>query len=159
MKIVRWLAVAALALPAALTAQLTSFSGTIVDSISRTPLPGVLVTMSGNGFGQTVSSRDDGSFTFRRVTPGTYRIVARRLGFAPMDFSVPVAENGVKLNVALVRIAMLDTVRARTGTGIAGEVGTLRTLRRLGGADLQVVGLTGVRTRADSSGRFFIPLK
>src|SRR6476620_10675955 len=98
--------------PAMARGQLTSFSGTVIDSASRSPVPGVLLTLSGNGYGQTISSRDDGSFVFNRVTPGNYQIVARRLGYAPIDLSVPVAENGVRLNVALVRIAMLDTVHA-----------------------------------------------
>ena len=154
------LAVAALLLGSApLAAQITSAAGTVTDSVTGQPLGGVLVALSGNGFLQRVSSRDDGTFRFSRVTPGTYTLSARRLGFAPLEMPIPIEENGVRLNVSLVRIATaLDTVRARTGTGIAGEIGTLASLRRLGNAAVTVVGV-GSRFRSDSTGRFFVPLK
>jgi hypothetical protein len=159
-RFLRFALAAALAVaPAKALAQITTAAGTVTDSVTGQPLGGVLVSLSGNGYLQRASSRDDGSFRFTRVTPGTYTLSARRLGFAPLDMPIPIEENGVRLNVSLVRIATaLDTVRAKTGTGIAGEVGTLQSLRRLANAAITVIGV-GTRIRSDSAGRFFVPIK
>ena len=55
------------------------------------------------------------------------------------------------------RVMTLDTVRAKTGMGIFGDVGSAHTLRPLPDAEIQVAGASPVRT--DSAGRFFVPLK
>lgn len=146
------------AAPAAAIAQMTSAPGIVTDSVTGQPLGGVLVSLAGNGYAQRVSSRDDGTFHFTKVTPGTYTLSARRLGFAPLEMPIPIGENGIRLSVSLVRITTLDTVRAATGTGIGGEIGTLKTLRRLANAEVTIVGV-GTRVRSDSTGRFFLPLK
>ena len=145
-------------LPAVASAQITTAGGVVVDSVTGQPISGALVSLTGNGFAQSVASRDDGSFRFTKVTPGTYTLAARRLGFAPLEMPIPIEENGVRIKVSLVRITALDTVRARPGTGIGGQVGTLKTLRPLANAEIAIVGV-GVRAKTDSVGRFYVPLK
>jgi hypothetical protein len=149
---------AAMLLPVLGGAQITVAGGIVVDSVSGQPIGGVLVSLSGSGYTQSVASRDDGTFRFTRVTPGTYTLAARRLGFAPLEMPIPIEDNGVRIKVSLVRITTLDTVHAQPGTGIGGQVGTLKTLRPLQNAEITVVGIGG-RARTDSAGRFYLPLK
>lgn len=151
-------AAALLALPAVSRAQSILAGGIVIDSVTRQPIEGVLVTLSGNGITQSVASHDDGTFRFTKIGQGTYTLTARRLGYARLEMPIPVNENGVKIRISLVRIATLDTVITRPGTGIGGHVGTLNSLRPLRNAEITVVGV-GTRARTDSAGRFFIPLR
>lgn len=139
-------------------AQVSPVTGTVVDSATGNPVAGALVALVGNGYVQAVSSRDDGAFRFTNVTPGSYTMSVRRLGFAALQLTIPIDANGVHVRAAVVRIAALDTVRANPGTGIAGEVGALTPLRPLANAEVLVVGV-GAVLRTDSTGRFFLPLR
>src|SRR5690348_16324782 len=123
------IAAALLALPAAAHSQITLAGGVVVDSVTGRPIEGVLVTLFGNGYSQSVASHDDGTFRFSKVTPGTYTLTARRLGYARLEMPIPIEENGVRIRVSLVRITTLDTVITRPGTGIGGPDGTLNSLR------------------------------
>lgn len=153
-------AAALLCLPVAAQSQITPTGGIVVDSITGDPIEGVLVTLNGGGYSQSTASHDDGTFRFTKVTPGTYTLTARRLGYARLQMPIPIEENGVRIKVSLVRLATrdFDTVFALPGTGIRGQVGTLNSLRPLPGADISVIGI-GTRVRTDSVGRFFVPLK
>ena len=62
---------ALLAIPVMAAAQITRAGGIVVDSVTGHPIEGALVTLSGNGYGQSVSSHEDGSFRFTKVTAGT----------------------------------------------------------------------------------------
>jgi hypothetical protein len=150
--------VALLALPAVLHSQVIPAVGIVVDSVSGRPIEGVLVTLFGHGYSQSVASQDDGTFRFTKVTPGTYTLAARRLGYARLEMPIPIEDNGVRIKVSLVKVTTLDPVIAMPGTGIGGHVGTLNSLRPLANADISIVGV-GTRVRTDSSGRFFVPLK
>jgi carboxypeptidase family protein len=152
------LVVCGMSVPAVLPAQIARITGIVIDSVSGVPLPGTPVSLSGNGYAQRTSAADDGTFRFTRATPGTYTLTARRLGYAPIKMEIPIEENGARITISLVRVAALDTVRARPGTGIAGEVGTLRTLKPLRDADIQIVGV-GTRLKTDAAGRFYLPLR
>ena len=158
MKTLTVAAAAMLSLSVVARAQLAPAAGIVVDSISGRPIEGVLVTLSGNGYSQSVASHEDGTFRFTRVTAGTYTLAARRLGYARLEMPIPIEENGVRIKVSLVRVTTLDTVIARPGTGIGGHVGTLNSLRPLANAEITVVGI-GTRVRTDSGGRFFVPLR
>jgi hypothetical protein len=158
MKLSNAIATALLAFPIAATAQITRAGGLVVDSVSGQPIEGALVSLSGNGYGQSVASHEDGSFRFSKVTPGTYTLTARRLGYARLEMQIPIEDNGVRIRISLVRITTLDTVITRPGTGIGGQVGTLNSLRPIRDAEITVVGQGG-RSRTDSTGRFFVPLR
>jgi hypothetical protein len=152
------LAAALLALPAVAPAQMMPTGGIIIDSLTRQPIEGALITLSGSGYNQSMASHDDGTFRFMKVTPGRYTLTARRLGYARLEVPIRIEDNGVKIRISLVRITTLDTVISRPGTGIGGQVGTLNSLQPLRNADVTVVGI-GTRVRTDSVGRFFVPLK
>src|SRR3954465_15036577 len=158
MRISPTIAAALFFLPVAAHSQISPTAGIVVDSVTGRAIEGVLLTLSGNGYSQSVASHDDGTFRFTKVTPGTYTLAARRLGYARLEMPIPVEENGVRIKVSLVRLTTLDTVRALPGTGIGGQVGTLNSLRPLANADISVIGI-GTRVRTDSVGRFFVPLK
>ena len=158
MKVSPIIAAALLCLPAAVRSQISPTVGIVVDSVTGRPIEGVLVTLSGNGYAQSVASHEDGTFRFTKVTAGTYTLAARRLGYARVEMPIPVEENGIRIKISLVRLTTLDTVVARTGTGIGGQVGTLNSLRPLANAEVSIVGI-GARVRTDSVGRFFAPLK
>jgi hypothetical protein len=151
-------AAALLLAPAIAHSQITPAVGVAVDSVTGRPIEGVLMTLSGHGYSQSTATRDDGSFRFTKVTPATYTLTARRLGYARLEMSIPIEDNGVRIKVSLVKLTNLDTVVALPGTGIGGHVGTLNSLRPLANADISVVGI-GTRVRTDSMGRFFVPLK
>jgi hypothetical protein len=152
------LAAALLALPSVAAAQTIPVGGIVIDSVTRQPIEGVLVTLSGQGILQSVASHDDGTFRFSKIGRGTYTLTARRLGYARLEMPIPIEENGVKIRISLVRITTLDTVITRGGMGIGGQVGTLNSLRPLRNAEVTVVGV-GTKGRTDSAGRFFIPLR
>jgi hypothetical protein len=158
MKVPTLLAAGLLLVPAAARAQITTASGIVVDSVTGRPIEGALLSLAGNGYSETVSSRDNGTFRFSKVTPGTYTLTARRLGYARLEMPIPIEDNGVRINVSLVRVAQLDTVVAHPGTGITGQVGTLNSLRTLANAEVTVIGV-GARAHTDSAGRFFVPLR
>lgn len=158
MKVLPALAAALLSIPSVAHSQFTAVSGMVVDSVSGHPIEGALVSLSGNGYSETVASRDNGSFRFSKITPGTYTLIARRLGYARLEMPIPIEDNGVRITVSLVRIGQLDTVIAHTGTGIAGQVGTLNSLRTLANAEVSVIGV-GAKAHTDSMGRFFVPLR
>ena len=158
MKISTLAAAALLFLPAVARSQITPAGGMVVDSVTGRPIEGVLLTLNGGGYAQSTASHEDGTFRFTKVTPGTYTLTARRLGYARLQMPIPVEENGVRIKVSLVRLTTLDTVITLPGMGIGGQVGTLNSLRPLPSADVSVIGV-GTRVRTDSMGRFFVPLK
>src|SRR3954464_14221299 len=122
MRISSIVAAALFCLPVAARSQITPTVGIVVDSVTDRPIEGVLVTLSGNGYSQSIASHDDGGFRFTKVTPGTYTLAARRLGYARLQITIPIEDNGVRIKISLVRVTTLDTVVARTGTGIGGQV-------------------------------------
>jgi hypothetical protein len=134
-------AAALLFLPVAAHSQITPTGGIVVDSVTGRPIEGVLLTLSGHGYSQSTASHEDGTFRFPKVTPATYTLTARRLGFARLEIPIPIEQNGVRIKVSLVRLTTLDTVIALPGTGIGGQVGTLNSLRPLANAEISVVGI------------------
>jgi len=148
----------AIVVPALLSAQRGVVTGVVHDSLTGRPLAGTIVTLAGNGYGQATPSEQNGSFRFTKAFPASYTLSARRLGYAPVSLTIHVDEEAKPFVIAMTPLPGLDTVRVRPGTGIFGEVGTLRTLRPIRGADIQVIGV-GTRLTTDDRGRFFLPLK
>lgn len=87
---------AALALLAAAdvaSAQSTgSVQGTVVDSASARPVPGVQITVAGTTLG--ARTNDAGTYTIRNVPAGTVTLRAQRIGFAPTSRQVLVTAGG-----------------------------------------------------------------
>jgi Carboxypeptidase regulatory-like domain len=110
-----WLAAAVLMATATL-AQAQVLRVHLVDEETRQPLAGVLVSAldAGGAMGPSVLSSGDGIATVRASGTGPYRLLIRRIGFAPVitePITVP-SEAGQALDVAVpVHRITLGTVR------------------------------------------------
>src|SRR6266536_1781442 len=62
-----------------------TLSGSVVDA-NGAVIPGVQITIENNGttFRREITTNDEGNFTIPLLQPGTYTILARREGFAPV---------------------------------------------------------------------------
>ena len=89
----------ALALPSALLAQSGGVSGTVSDS-SGTRLPSAQATLVGTG--RSATTGDDGVFTIRNVSPGTYTLEVRRIGHARETVRNVVVRAGEETRVQVV---------------------------------------------------------
>jgi TonB-dependent starch-binding outer membrane protein SusC len=65
-----------------------AISGTITDLYTAAPLAGVTLSVLGTTLGSATDSA--GRYTVSNLAPGTYRLRARRLGYAPADTTVVV---------------------------------------------------------------------
>jgi TonB-linked SusC/RagA family outer membrane protein len=107
-----------------------TIAGSVVDSASRQPLPGVTIVVEGTRLG--ASSRDDGTFTIGGVPAGTYTVRARRIGYASAATTVNV-EAGTTASVSFAldrRAAVLDEVvsvgySSQRKSSISGAVATV----------------------------------
>jgi iron complex outermembrane receptor protein len=105
--------------------------GTVVDSATRQPVPNVNVYLEGTSRGAV--SRVDGSFDVTGVTPGTYRILARRIGYHTTAQPVTVSGAGSTATVSLSLdpqpTVLTEIVSTGYGTqrreAITGSVATL----------------------------------
>lgn len=96
----------------------TAIEGRVTDARSKQGVTGVSVSVQGTRLGAVTA--DDGRFRIGNVPPGTYTVVARRLGYAPHRQTVVVgAEQAAVANIALENAAIsLDQVIV---TGTAGS--------------------------------------
>jgi iron complex outermembrane receptor protein len=92
-------------------AQTATISGTVVDE-SNAAVPGATVELIGPGTTAPTVSGPRGEYTFGNVAPGTYRIQATLVGFAPaVQANVIVSGANVEVPRLTLRIASLtDTV-------------------------------------------------
>ena len=129
-RIVSLLSLLALATaPAFLSAQ-GSITGIVKDSVAGTPLPGVAVTVEGTALtGHTDAA---GRYLVASVPPGTHRLRARRLGYAPADTTIAIKEGeqvvvDFRLRASAVELAEVVAVgygeqRKATLTGAVSAV-------------------------------------
>jgi hypothetical protein len=157
---VLWLALlASLGSAARALAQGVAVSGVVRDSAAGQPLLGAIVTLGIGPSARVTRTDDRGAFAFANITPASYALGVRRLGYQPTSQTVDVTAQMSPIAIALSRVAMLDTVRVRaTAQGIYGGVGGARDLRPLTAARIQVIGATG-KLSVDSTGHFFVPIK
>lgn len=77
----------------------------VVRSAAGEPIPYVVVALE-PGFARRFTD-DSGAFAFLRVPPGTYRLLARQIGFKPLDTTVVVVPDGVlALTLTLERLVV-----------------------------------------------------
>ncbi len=75
-------------------------AGQVTDAATRAPLDQVAVRVEGPGLGAVTTS--DGHYALRDVSPGTYRVTARRVGYTPLTKVVTAATDSVvTVNFAL----------------------------------------------------------
>ena len=77
--------VAAFAIPSTARAQVGKITGTATDAESGTPIEGVQVFLQGTGLGTVTNA--NGRYFLINVPPGTYTVVARRLGYQEQRFT------------------------------------------------------------------------
>lgn len=101
-------------------AQTGAITGRVTDATADAPLPGVSLQVDGTRFG--AGTANDGRFRISGLQPGTYVVIARRIGYNPQRQSVTVPATGeVTVNFRLQSSPIsLDQVVV-TGTAGATE--------------------------------------
>jgi TonB-linked SusC/RagA family outer membrane protein len=90
--------------------------GTITDSTTHNPVSGAVVRVAGGN--QSATSGSDGTYSIIRLSPGTYRLVVRRLGYAVATVEVTATAAGVfTRNIALIEVPTLLNQVVTTVTG------------------------------------------
>jgi TonB-linked SusC/RagA family outer membrane protein len=91
--------------------------GTITDSTTHNPISGAVIRVAGGN--QSTVSGVDGTYSITRLSPGTYRFVVRRLGYAVVTIEVTAPAAGVYTrNIAL---APVPTVLDQVVTTVTGN--------------------------------------
>ena len=88
-----------------------NISGTVKDDQGGV-LPGVLVTLQGNGPSQTLTTETNGQFRFLNLPPGTYSVTAALQGFRTVirDGVVVAVGQNVQLPLQLGVAAVAESV-------------------------------------------------
>lgn len=131
-----------------------SVSGTITEGATGRRLIGVLVTLGAPPDARTTRTDESGTFAFRNLSPGTYTLSARQVGYEASTKSIQIVEH-LELDFVLTRLSMLDTLRVRGGQQrIFGVVATAESLQPLANATVQVLGASTGQATTDTAGRF-----
>ena len=131
-------------------------NGRVVDESGR-PVANVRLDLTPGS--QRVASEEDGRFAFRGIAPGTYSLVARRLGYQLLTTQVEVTASGAKPTIVLAAIPrVLDSVRIleraavnRFSAVVLDDGGAPVT-----DASVTVEGVSNA-LHTDSLGRFVVP--
>ncbi len=101
----------------------------------------------------------DGLFRFDDLKPGSYQIVARKLGFYPQVQSAKLEDNGGVVSFAMIQgvRALPPIVTSAARGGLSGVIGDT-AYNIVEGAQVAVIA-SDHRALSDSMGRFFIDLK
>lgn len=111
-----------------LRAGLAVFTGSVVNDTTFQPLAGVEVTLP--ALAQSTVTDARGLFRIPSIPPGTHRVVARRVGYAPLDVAVTFEANrAVEQRIVLRRFVTLDSVVI---VGAAAPHSTFDEHRKLG---------------------------
>jgi hypothetical protein len=101
---------------------------------SGVPLPGVLITITGNAGSKTDVATRDGSFIFPYMTPGIYSLKAELQGFGTVEQEEVVIRLGQRTEISFVMKAglqetitvegasIIDTTSTTTGMNITDEM-------------------------------------
>lgn len=138
----------------------TSLRGTVRDSATRQPVSGAIVEFAGPARRHVVRSDEVGEFQVDGVALADYRMVVRRIGYAPLTREVSVMSGMKPLELVLSPVPQsLREVRVRgEGSGIFGQIGRAEDLAPIPGAVVQVAG-TRDSVVADSAGVYYVPVK
>ncbi len=131
----------ALAHPAAAHAQAAqpagAISGRVTDASADAPLPGVSLQVEGTRLG--AGTGNDGRYRISGLQPGTYTVVARRIGYNPQRQSVTVSgTDEVTANfrlqaspIALDQVVVTGTAGAQEKRAIGNSVSTISAVEEL----------------------------
>lgn len=131
-------------------------AGIVVDS---TMVPIESVTVSIVSLKDRALTRQDGTFRFDNVKPGTYQVAARKVGYAPQIRDVVVDERGGVVGLELVPLpqVLAPVISSSTRGGLSGIVGDT-AYNVIPGAEIWLMS-AGARVMTDSAGAFFIDAK
>ena len=122
-----------LAMPAPVSAQDGTVTGTVTDAVSQRPVGSVQVFLVGTGLGTL--SRDNGRFVILNVPAGDYTLRAERIGYSTSEAQITVAGGTVQQDFAIGAQALgLDEIVV-TGTAGAArrrEIGNTVSLLDVG---------------------------
>jgi TonB-dependent SusC/RagA subfamily outer membrane receptor len=116
-------AIAIVASSAIANAQQTgTITGTVTDSVGRTPVPGAQITIVGTSRGAVTN--EQGQYTIRAVPLGNATVNAQRLGFSPQQRRVQVTAGEVTVNFTMGAVAttLSEVVSVGYGTSSRHEV-------------------------------------
>jgi TonB-linked SusC/RagA family outer membrane protein len=109
-------------------------SGTVTSADSATPQPLMGATVLLLGTEQGVITGSDGRYTIGNIVPGSYRVRAQRIGFAPQERDVIVAAGQTvtaDFNLAAQAVRLTEVVSVGHGTqlrrDLTGSVATVST--------------------------------
>lgn len=135
--VVSFLAVLALALPAAATAQQgTSQIGGRITDAQGAALPGVAIVIrnEGTGISRELTSSGEGTYSAAQLPPGRYGVVARLTGFGTVERTALVLLVGTTLTINLslplggieesVKVTGQSPLVDTTSATVGGNVGT-----------------------------------
>lgn len=89
--------------------------GVVTDSFTRRPLEGATVSLAATRLGTSTSSQ--GTFSLENIPPGTHRLRASHVGYAPHDTSLSVsAGDSIYLEIHLLPVVMESEAMVITGT-------------------------------------------
>ncbi len=103
-----------------------TIAGRVTDAITHAPLDQVAVGVDGPGIGAVTTA--DGRYTVRNVLPGTYRVTARRVGYAPRTQVVMVATDstaGADFGLTAAATKLNEVVTTAVGDQRRYEVGNV----------------------------------
>jgi len=114
-----------------------SIVGRVVESSADAPLPGVTLQVEGSRLG--AGTGNDGRFRITGLQPGTYTLVARRLGYNPQRQSVTIAGGGeVTANfrmqsspIALDQVVVTGTAGAQEKRAVGNSVSMISAVEEL----------------------------
>lgn len=137
-RIVRTLAVAlTMGVASVAQAQTGTLTGRVTDAAADVPLPGVTLQVEGTRFG--AGTANDGRFRITGLQPGSYVLIARRLGFNPQRQSVTIAagaEATVNFRlqasaIALDQVVVTGTAGAQEKRSIGNSITTISASEEL----------------------------
>ncbi len=102
-----------------------TIGGRVTDAVTRTPLDQVAVRVEGLSLGAVTTG--DGRYAIHNISPGTYHLVARRVGYTPLIKTVTVADSIAAVDFALTAAAtkLNEVVTTAVGNQRRYEVGNV----------------------------------
>ena len=96
-----------------------TIKGKVTDTGTGEPLTGAVINLEGEGFKATTSATLDGSYSFKKLHPGTYRLKAGFVGYLDSkDYAITVKNTG---DVLVQNILLRSTNNQLTEVTVTGQ--------------------------------------
>ncbi len=106
-------------------AQSAAIEGTVIDSVTKAPLPSANIILKGTSIG--TASSDDGEFALKNIPPGTYTIKTTYVGYRTNEFKI-----ALKANKTLKTIIKLNpaSIEGKTVTVTSQAIGQYEAINK-----------------------------